>query len=159
MFPYIRCNFSGFQEAFLGQKFAIILDMVPYDNKRYQYVYHRFSWLVAGKADPPPPKSQYLHPDSPFSIQRSDQILSVSFEKVKLANSEANKSDEQIMLNYWQKFQPRIHLALVDDSWNCSYGTPDLHKVKHKTFSFELTSFIAVNAYQNQLISMCKISM
>ena len=50
------------------------------------------------------------------------------------------------------KFQPRIHLVLVDDLWNSSYGTLDLRKVKHKTFTFELTSFTAVTAYQNQLV-------
>ena len=60
---------------------------------RYRYAYHRSSWLVAGKADPPPPKRQYLHPDSPFSI-RGDQRLSVSFEKVKLTNNEADKSGQ-----------------------------------------------------------------
>ena len=97
MFPTIRCSFSGFQEALLGQKFAIILDVVPYDNKMYRYAYHRSSWLVAGKADPPPPKRQYLHPDSPFSI-RGDQRLSVSFEKVKLTNNEADKTGQVPLL-------------------------------------------------------------
>ena len=38
MFPTIRCSFFGFQEALLGQKFAIILDVVPCDNKRYQEI-------------------------------------------------------------------------------------------------------------------------
>ena len=49
------------------------------------------------------------------------------------------------------KFQPRIHLALVDDLWNSGYPL-DIRKVKHKTFTFELTSFTAVTAYQNQLV-------
>ncbi len=31
------------------------MDIVPVDNKRYRYAYHRSSWLVAGKADPPLP--------------------------------------------------------------------------------------------------------
>ena len=67
MFPTIRCSFSGFQDFLFGQKFAILLDVVPCDSKRYRYAYHRSSWLVAGKADPPPPRRQYLHPDSPFT--------------------------------------------------------------------------------------------
>ena len=195
MFPTIRCSFSGFHEALMGHKFAIMLDVVPCDNKRwvlfskksvsllhtflilrqnflfrYRYAYHRSSWLVAGKADPPPPKRQYLHPDSPFSI-RGDQRLSVSFEKVKLTNNESDKTGQvcwltcsssviaklmfwsslQIILNSMHKFQPRIHLVLVDDLWNGSYPL-DLRKVKHKTFTFELTSFTAVTAYQNQLV-------
>ena len=52
MFPTIRCSFSGFQDFLYGQKFAIVLDVVACDNKRYRYAYHRSSWLVAGKADP-----------------------------------------------------------------------------------------------------------
>ena len=52
MFPTIRCSFSGFQDFLFGQKFAIVLDVVACDNKRYRYAYHRSSWLVAGKADP-----------------------------------------------------------------------------------------------------------
>ena len=64
---------------------------------RYRYAYHRSSWLVAGKADPPPPKRQYLHPDSPFSI-RGDQRLSVSFEKVKLTNNESDKTGQVCLL-------------------------------------------------------------
>ena len=71
MFPTIRCSFSGFQDFLFGQKFAIVLDVVPCDNKRYRYAYHRSSWLVAGKADPPPPKRQYLHPDSPFTNKQA----------------------------------------------------------------------------------------
>ena len=156
MIPIIQCSFSSFQEALLGQKFAVILDVVPYDNKRYRYAYHRSSWLIAGKADPPPPKRQYLHPDSPFSIRDFQESRTFSFEKVKLTNNEADKSG-QIILNSMHKYQPRIHLALVDDLWNSSNGTLDLCKVKHKTFTFELTSFTAVTAYESFEIKKLKI--
>ena len=156
MFPTIRCSFFGFQEALLGQKFAVILDVVPYDNKMYRYAYHRKRWLIAGKADPPPPKRQYLHPDSPFSIRDFQESRTFSFEKVKLTNNEADKSG-QIILNSMHKYQPRIHLALVDDLWNSSNGTLDLCKMKHKTFTFELTSFTAVTAYESFEIKKLKI--
>ena len=55
-----------------------------------RYAYHRSSWLVAGKCDPPPPRRLYTHPDSPFT---SDQLAKqiVSFEKVKLTNNELDK--------------------------------------------------------------------
>lgn len=36
-------------------KYIVLMDIVPVDNKRYRYAYHRSSWLVAGKADPPLP--------------------------------------------------------------------------------------------------------
>lgn len=150
MFPTIRCSFSGFQDFLFGQKFAIVLDVVPCDNKRYRYAYHRSSWLVAGKADPPPPKRQYLHPDSPFSAKQLDG-KSLSFEKVKLTNNEADKTG-QIILNSMHKFQPRIHLVIVTQQWNASHGI-DLTRMRHKTFIFDLTAFTAVTAYQNQLVN------
>ena len=179
MFPTIRCSFSGFQDFLFGQKFAILLDVVPCDSKRYRYAYHRSSWLVAGKADPPPPRRQYLHPDSPFTNryvqctnfwihffvylipiqmiyfipcrQLDQQRLVVSFEKVKLTNNESDQTG-QIILNSMHKFQPRIHLVIVSDQWNASHGI-DLQRMKHKTFVFDLTAFTAVTAYQNQLVS------
>ena len=111
---YVECQHhsKGFHYTFKSQSFlklkkntrsfslSTIPEIVQCDFQnfyfilfRYRYAYHRSSWLVAGKADPPPPKRQYLHPDSPFSI-RGDQRLSVSFEKVKLTNNEADKSGQ-----------------------------------------------------------------
>jgi T-box protein 20 len=87
MFPTVRISFSGLS---LDQRYAVLLDIVPVDNKRYRYAYHRSSWLVAGKADPPAPVRLYVHPDSPFT---GDQLRKqvVSFEKVKLTNNEMDK--------------------------------------------------------------------
>ncbi len=68
----------------------MLLDIVPVDNKRYRYAYHRSSWLVAGKADPPAPARLYLHPDSPFNGEQLKKQV-VSFEKVKLTNNEMDK--------------------------------------------------------------------
>jgi hypothetical protein len=66
------------------------MDIVPVDNKRYRYAYHRSSWLVAGKADPPAPCRLYMHPDSPFTGEQLRKQV-VSFEKVKLTNNEMDK--------------------------------------------------------------------
>jgi hypothetical protein len=52
MFPTIRVSFSGVDP---DAKYIVLMDIVPVDNKRYRYAYHRSSWLVAGKADPPLP--------------------------------------------------------------------------------------------------------
>lgn len=95
MFPTLRVSFSGLEsvetsQSNSGVKYLVLMDIVPVDQKRYRYAYHRSSWLVAGKADPPSPPRLYLHPDSPFS---SDQLRKqvVSFEKVKLTNNEMDK--------------------------------------------------------------------
>ena len=90
MFPTVRCSFSNLRP---DQRYHVLLDIVPCDNKRYRYAYHRSSWLVAGKADPAPPHRLYPHPDSPYT---GDQLRKqvVSFEKVKLTNNEMDKNGQ-----------------------------------------------------------------
>ncbi|GFR28906.1 t-box transcription factor TBX20 [Trichonephila clavata] len=92
--PTVRASFSG---ADPHARYAVLMDIIPVDNKRYRYAYHRSSWLVAGKADPPSPSRLYMHPDSPFT---GDQLKKqvVSFEKVKLTNNEMDKQGH-IVLN------------------------------------------------------------
>lgn len=45
MFPTVRVSFSKSQSS---SKYIVVMDIVPVDNKRYRYAYHRSSWLVAG---------------------------------------------------------------------------------------------------------------
>ena len=97
MFPTVRCSFTNLRP---DQRYWVLLDIVPCDNKRYRYAYHRSSWLVAGKADPPPPHRLYPHPDAPYT---GDQLRKqvVSFEKVKLTNNEMDKNGQvKIQLSY-----------------------------------------------------------
>ncbi len=88
MFPTLRVSFSGLCP---DARYIVLMDIVPVDNKRYRYAYHRSSWLVAGKADPPLPTRLYQHPDSPFT---GDQLAkqTVSFEKLKLTNNMLDKN-------------------------------------------------------------------
>lgn len=116
MFPTVRVSFTNVDPH---ERYAVLIDIVPVDNKRfviwmrlkldhfcrtkrlvanasiicirYRYAYHRSSWLVAGKADPPSPNRLYVHPDAPYT---GDQLRKqvVSFEKVKLTNNEMDKS-------------------------------------------------------------------
>jgi len=88
MFPTLRVSFSGFD---VRSKYAVFLDIVPVDSKRYRYAYHRSSWLVAGKADPPIPTRLYLHPDSPLTGEQLRK-QTVSFEKLKLTNNTLDKN-------------------------------------------------------------------
>lgn len=90
MFPTLRVSFVG---ANPHARYSVLLDVVPVDNKRYRYAYHRSSWLVAGKADPPSPNRLCVHPDAPYT---GDQLRKqvVSFEKVKLTNNEMDKQGQ-----------------------------------------------------------------
>lgn len=151
MFPTVRVSFSGVQP---DARYIVLLDIVPVDNKRYRYAYHRSSWLVAGKADPPSPARLYAHPDCPFT---GDQLRKqvVSFEKVKLTNNEMDKQGH-IVLNSMHKYQPRIHL--VKRRHNApNVPVNDLEAEQFRTYVFPETVFTAVTAYQNQLITKLKI--
>ncbi|XP_022243265.1 T-box transcription factor TBX20-like [Limulus polyphemus] len=152
MFPTLRISFSNID---VQTKYAVLMDIVPVDNKRYRYAYHRSSWLVAGKADPPSPPRLYLHPDCPFTGDQLKKQI-VSFEKVKLTNNDMDKQSH-IVLNSMHKYQPRIHLVkLRSDHLNLSHIT-DLEAELTRTFVFPETVFTAVTAYQNQLITKLKI--
>ena len=53
------------------------------------------------------------------------------------------------------KFQPRIHLVMVDHSrGHVPVTMSDLNGYRHKTWVFPQTVFTAVTAYQNQLVSI-----
>eukprot|EP00096_Caligus_rogercresseyi_P015721 TRINITY_DN818_c0_g2_i1.p1 TRINITY_DN818_c0_g2~~TRINITY_DN818_c0_g2_i1.p1 ORF type:complete len:427 (-),score=151.34 TRINITY_DN818_c0_g2_i1:291-1571(-) len=151
MFPTVRASFQNIRS---DRKYWVILDIVPCDNKRYRYAYHRSSWLVAGKADPPPPKRFYIHPDSPFT---GDQLRKqvVSFEKVKLTNNEMDKNG-QIILNSMHRFQPRVHLV-SRPSFMDQGPISCIERESHHTWIYPETVFTAVTAYQNQLITKLKI--
>ena len=83
MFPTVRCSFSNL-DLEPGVRYLILLDIVPCDNKRYRYAYHRSSWLVAGKADPAPPVRLHAHPDGPFTADQLKKQV-IGFEKVKIS--------------------------------------------------------------------------
>ncbi|KAK2150767.1 hypothetical protein LSH36_390g02086 [Paralvinella palmiformis] len=148
MFPTLRVSFSGLEP---DTKYAVLMDIVPVDSKRYRYAYHRSSWLVAGKADPPLPTRLYMHPDSPFTGEQLTK-QTVSFEKLKLTNNMLDKNSH-IILNSMHKYQPRIHIVKRKDTASIQ----NLEAEEFKTFIFPECIFIAVTAYQNQLITKLKI--
>jgi T-box protein 20 len=88
MFPPLRVSIGGVK---IEERYIIAMDIVPTDNKRYRYAYHRSSWLIAGKADPPVQSRLFIHPDGPFTGDTLYKQI-VSFEKVKLTNNEMDKS-------------------------------------------------------------------
>ncbi|XP_034945676.1 T-box transcription factor TBX20-like isoform X2 [Chelonus insularis] len=151
MFPTCRVSFNGLKP---DGRYAVLMDIVPVDKKRYRYAYHRSSWLVAGKADPPAPARLYVHPDSPFTGEQLRKQI-VSFEKVKLTNNEMDRHGH-LVLNSMHKYQPRIHLVKRPDS-GAKDPIEDLEREPHKTFIFPEAIFTAVTAYQNQLITKLKI--
>ncbi|KAH9424032.1 T-box transcription factor tbx20 [Dermatophagoides pteronyssinus] len=156
MFPTCRVSFHNTDPM---ARYAVLMDILPVDNKRYRYAYHRSSWLVAGKADAPSPIRLYLHPDSPFTGEQLRKQI-VSFEKTKLTNNEMDKNGH-IVLNSMHKYQPRIHLIKLRLDQLTHHSSQlminNLENEQFRTYIFPETVFTAVTAYQNQLITKLKI--
>ena len=95
MFPTLRVSFSGLEAE---SRYYVLLDVVGVDQKRYRYAYHRSSWLVAGKADPPLAARLHQHHDSPLTGEQLAR-QTVSFEKLKLTNNLLDKSGHVIYIH------------------------------------------------------------
>lgn len=94
MFPTVRVSFSGpLRPSKPSDFYAVLLDIIPVDSRRYRYAYHRSAWLVAGKADPPPPPRLHAHPDTPFTCEALTKQV-ISFEKAKLTNNELDRNGQ-----------------------------------------------------------------
>lgn len=71
---------------------------------------------------------------------------------------------KKIVLNSMHKYQPRLHIIKkFEDDLNPQNNksnymklntTEDLERFEYKTFIFPETEFIAVTAYQNQLVGL-----
>uniref|UniRef100_A0A7E4VZM7 T-box domain-containing protein n=1 Tax=Panagrellus redivivus TaxID=6233 RepID=A0A7E4VZM7_PANRE len=153
MFPTVKVRLESCDPEGL---FYVFLDVVPVDDRRYRYVYNKSSWLTAGKAEPSPEPRLYMHPDSPFpGRQLASQVI--SFEKAKLTNSDVERTGH-LVLNSMHKYQPRVHVVRRDRNQPISASSKvDLKKEVYKSFQFSETQFMAVTAYQNQLITKLKI--
>ncbi len=128
MFPTVKIRLRGLcpRSAYL-----VYMDLIPYDDKRYRYVYHSSQWMVAGAGDPPPAASvagclfgalptaahpnTFVHGDSPASGQMWTAQGVVSFDKLKLTNNrssvasaarlgQVNNLAHTIASNYLQHF-------------------------------------------------------
>lgn len=51
------------------------------------------------------------------------------------------------------KYQPRIHLVKRNHESSAGHSVIDLEAEEYKTFVYPETTFTAVTAYQNQLVS------
>lgn len=129
MFPVMKVQFHNLDP---NARYAVTMDIVPVDNKRYRYAYHKSCWQVAGKADPSAEPRLYPHPDSPFNGDLLSRQV-ISFEKVKLTNNEMDKSGH-IILNSMHKYQPRVHLLelkVPPTSKSSSNSSNDHHNNAH----------------------------
>ncbi|XP_069906947.1 T-box transcription factor TBX10 [Oryctolagus cuniculus] len=149
MFPTFQVKIRGMDAL---ADYALLMDFLPLDNKRYRYAFHSSAWLVAGKADPATPGRVHFHPDSPAKgAQWMRQI--VSFDKLKLTNNLLDDNGH-IILNSMHRYQPRFHVVFVDRRRDSARYAQE----NFKSFVFTETQFTAVTAYQNHRITQLKIA-
>jgi hypothetical protein len=55
MFPTLKVRLRGLRPQ---DTYLVYMDLIPYDDKRYRYVYHSSQWMVAGAGDPVQQTSQ-----------------------------------------------------------------------------------------------------
>uniref|UniRef100_A0A8C6CE96 T-box transcription factor 10 n=1 Tax=Monodon monoceros TaxID=40151 RepID=A0A8C6CE96_MONMO len=148
--------FPTFQVKILGMDmladYALLMDFMPLDDKRYRYAFHSSAWLVAGKADPTTPGRVHFHPDSPAKgAQCMRQI--VSFNKLVLTNNLLGDNGH-IILSPVHRYQPRFHVVFVDPRKDSERYTQE----NFKSFIFTETQFTAVTAYQNHRSTQLKLT-
>ncbi len=128
------------------------IEFRPSDNQKYRFV--SGEWRASPRNDtkpnqPLPPPILYEHTDSP-NFGHHWTRDSIAFSKLKLTNNENNKSSDAVYLRSLNKYDPVIHIYKHDKK-----NVDD----KQLVFSrfFQETQFIAVTAYQNELITNLKI--
>lgn len=57
----------------------------------FRYKFSNCEWVVAGKADPEPPKRMYVHPESPNTGAHWMKKI-ISFHKLKMTNNVSDTS-------------------------------------------------------------------
>uniref|UniRef100_A0A1I7SRK8 T-box domain-containing protein n=1 Tax=Bursaphelenchus xylophilus TaxID=6326 RepID=A0A1I7SRK8_BURXY len=156
MFPTVKVRLEGCEPH---HQYYVFLDVIPVDDHRYRYMYNKSSWQTCGKAEPSPQSRLYLHPDSPHDGRGLDNNI-ITFEKAKLTNNADDSRVGHLVLNSMHKYQPRVHVVVRKNRsapLDMNHPDFDIRKEEYKTFVFDETKFMAVTAYQNQLITKLKI--
>ncbi|ESO03108.1 hypothetical protein HELRODRAFT_80725 [Helobdella robusta] len=146
MFPALKVKLTGLKP---NLKYALLLDIVPCNRNRYKFTNGR--WSVTDRTEPAADLScgrMFVHGDSPTSGEHWMRQV-VSFHKMKLTNNTTDQHGH-IILATMHKYTPRIHVVQTDD-------LQSLHRSPFNTFTFQQTSFIAVTAYQNEMVTKLKI--
>nr|AHA51345.1 T-box domain-containing protein [Euplokamis dunlapae]AHA51346.1 T-box domain-containing protein [Euplokamis dunlapae]AHA51347.1 T-box domain-containing protein [Euplokamis dunlapae] len=143
LFPALKTKVSGLDP---NLKYVFLVDIVPADDCRYKF--SNCEWVVAGKADPEPPKRMYVHPESPSTGAHWMKKI-VSFHKLKMTNNVSDTGGYAI-LNSMHRYQPRVHIVQCDDVYRIPWCA-------FRTFVFPETEFFAVTAYQSEKITQLKI--
>ena len=83
MFPAITVSVANLDPT---AEYTISMDIVPVTDTRYRF--KNSEWVDLGEAKPSSDRSSYIHPVSPASGSLWEKIPTISFNKVKVTNTE-----------------------------------------------------------------------
>ncbi|XP_033109769.1 eomesodermin-like [Anneissia japonica] len=144
MFPYVSVRVEGMDPAAC---YSVKIDIRSEDDRRYKFINSK--WIPVGLADPEIANTSKHHVDSPNSGAHWMKN-EISFAKLKITNNKETKAAKQVLLHSMHKYKPCIVVTKEPKKDNTA-----LSEALH--FSFDMTSFIAVTAYQNENITQLKI--
>jgi T-box len=107
MFPTIRVCFSGLDPR---SWYLVYVDIVPLDDKRYRYSYHKSRWVEAGSRIELP----HAAAEQPYTAAiyqgtwvRGEQLNRqlVSFDRIKLTNNATNKKCGHVSKKFLRQLQ------------------------------------------------------
>lgn len=144
-FPLIKIKLNNLEENSL---YTVQVEFRYADNFKYRFV--NGEWRTSARTEKVSPLAiLYEHPDSP-NFGHHWVKESVAFAKLKLTNNENTKQSDSVFLRSLNKYEPVVHLYRHDKK-----NVDD--KVLVFSKAFKETQFIAVTAYQNELITGLKI--
>ncbi|XP_055346287.1 T-box transcription factor T-A-like [Paramacrobiotus metropolitanus] len=141
LFPVVKLRLTGLEPH---RMYAVRMDFIQKENCRWKYC--DGSWSKAGKAEPCPVQTSYLHCRSPnYGSVWMDNAI--QFDKLKVSNKEGK---EMVRLNSLHYYEPviRVYKAHTEGI----QGTDVLVAEKR----LPECSFMAVTSYQNQTITNLK---
>ena len=95
---------------------------------------------------------RYEQNPSPIMIRLTSHLSMFIVLVVQRMHFDTISSDLQIILNSMHKYQPRIHIV-KKKAWSPNSSITSLEAEEFRTFVFPESTFIAVTAYQNQLVN------
>ncbi|XP_076461686.1 T-box protein 2-like [Babylonia areolata] len=143
MFPYVSVRLWGLEDL---DMYEVEMEVVPADSRRYKFI--QSSWTAVGVADNPIFNRPYPHPESPNSGKHWMR-REIHFPRIKLTNNRES-CEGNMLLHSMHKYVVQITVRQMQNIYTSK-------ALRSHTFRLDLTSFIAVTAYQNDLVTKLKI--
>ncbi|CAL2036601.1 unnamed protein product [Caenorhabditis brenneri] len=138
LFPHLIYKIEGLEPE---QLYQVSISLQRVDNIKYKY--DKLEWVEAAKGDRPLPVTYKEHPDG--ARPGSHWMKNVSFAHLKMTNDAVHEDTKLVPVQSMHKYRPVLLIKKVGDFQGVE-------------FTFQLTEFYVVTAYQSQLMIDLKIT-